>query len=596
MKSNRTSEWKQLGRVLLTAALLTAGVGSIAALIPLAAAPGERLPRALLSPDGKSLVAAGLIFVLLTAGLWFSRRKNAPPVAPPSPVDEDRYRNIIETMEEGYFEIDLKGRLTFVNDAFARMVGRAPTQMRGLRTRDYTSAETATRMHHTLNKIYLTGESQRIGSYDVFHPDGDRVALELSISQVKNPRRRVIGFRGIARDVTANLKVAREKQRLETQLHQARKMEAIGTLASGIAHDFNNIMMGILGNTSLMISKIETDHPHFDKLKNIEKYVENGSELTQQLLGFARGGKYNVKPTSLRELVEESAQMFGRTKKEIRLHKTHLQETRPVAVDRGQIEQVLLNLFVNAWQAMPGGGDIYLLTEDVELDAGYQAPYEVIPGLYVKLSIMDTGVGMDPSTRKRIFEPFFTTKEMGRGTGLGLASAYGIIKNHGGYINVYSEKGRGTTFNLYLPAADHTRPEEDDATRRIYTGNETILLVDDEDITMDVGQELLEELGYKVLTARNGRDALAIYRRQRARIDMVILDMVMPGMGGGATYDALKKLNPEVKVLLASGYSISGEASKILERGCNAFIQKPFNMKQLSEKIRKVLDAVESSC
>jgi CheY-like chemotaxis protein len=312
-------------------------------------------------------------------------------------------------------------------------------------------------------------------------------------------------------------------------------------------------------------------------------------------LGFARGGKYNVQPTSLRELVEESAQMFGRTKKEIRIHKTHLNATRPVAVDRGQIEQVLLNLFVNAWQAMPGGGDLYLQTEDVELAIEYQAPYQIVPGPYVKLSIMDTGVGMDRATRKRIFEPFFTTKEMGRGSGLGLASAYGIIKNHGGYINVYSEKGQGTTFTIYLPASDHAQVDEGRTSRRIYTGNETILLVDDEEITMDVGQELLGELGYRVLTARDGQDALAIYRQHLARIDMVVLDMVMPGMGGGQTYDELKKLNPEVKVLLASGYSISGEAARILERGCNAFIQKPFNMKQLSEKIREVLDTVESS-
>jgi signal transduction histidine kinase/ActR/RegA family two-component response regulator len=419
------------------------------------------------------------------------------------------------------------------------------------------------------------------------------MVLELSVSQVKTRTGRIVGFRGIARDVSEKLKVAREKQRLESQLHQARKMEAIGTLASGIAHDFNNIMMGILGNTSLMISKLDADHPHFDKLANIEKYVGNGSELTQQLLGFARGGKYNVKPTSLRELVEESAQMFGRTKKEIRIHKSHLRPTRAVAVDRGQIEQVLLNLFVNAWQAMPGGGDLYLLTEDVELSAGDQTPYKIIPGAYVKLAIMDTGVGMDEATRKRIFEPFFTTKEMGRGSGLGLASAYGIIKNHGGYINVYSEMGRGTTFNLYLPACDHRQAEDDGNSRRIYTGSETILLVDDEDITMDVGEELLEELGYKVLTARNGEDALSIYRRRQARIDMVILDMVMPGMGGGPTYDALKKINPAVKVLLASGYSISGEASRIMKRGCNAFIQKPFNIRQLSEKIRSVLDTVE---
>ncbi len=597
MKPLRTADWQQIGRVLLTAALLTAGIGIFAAFLPLAGAAEDGVARRILGLSPYHLAVA-LVFLLLAVILWSNRFKAAAPgnARAASPADEARYRNIIETMEEGYFEIDLKGKLTFVNDAFARMVGRTPAQMRGLRTRDYTTADTATRMQHTLNKIYLTGESQRIGSYDVFHPDGDRVVLELSVSQVKSRDGRISGFRGIARDVTANLKVAREKQRLETQLHQARKMEAIGTLASGIAHDFNNIMMGILGNTSLMISKLDADHPHYDKLKNIEKYVENGSELTQQLLGFARGGKYNVKPTSLRELVEESAQMFGRTKKEIRIHKSHLQETRSVAVDRGQIEQVLLNLFVNAWQAMPGGGDLYLLSEDVELDADYQAPYEIIPGPYVKLSIMDTGVGMDRTTRKRIFEPFFTTKEMGRGTGLGLASAYGIIKNHGGYINVYSEKGRGTTFNIYLPVSKNAQQEDDGTSRRIYTGHETILLVDDEDITMDVGQELLAELGYKVLAARNGHDALEIYRQHEGRIDMVILDMVMPGMGGGQTYDELKQLNPDVKVLLASGYSISGEASRILERGCNAFIQKPFNMKQLSEKIRKVLDTVESSC
>ncbi|MDJ0883496.1 MAG: response regulator [Desulfobacterales bacterium] len=597
MKSLRPRDWQHIGRVILTAVLLIAGIGIFAALLPLAGAAEDGVDRRFLGVSPYHL-AVGLVFLLLAVSLG-SHRYRAAAVGKKraaSPADEARYRNIIETMEEGYFEIDLKGKLTFVNDAFARMVGRSSTQMLGLRTRDYTTADTATRMQHTLNKIYLTGESQRIGSYDVFHPDGDRVVLELSVSQVKHHDSRISGFRGIARDVTANLKVAREKQRLETQLQQARKMEAIGTLASGIAHDFNNIMMGILGNTSLMISKLDADHPHYDKLKNIEKYVENGSELTQQLLGFARGGKYNVKPTSLRELVEESAQMFGRTKKEIRIHKSHLQETRPVAVDRGQIEQVLLNLFVNAWQAMPGGGDLYLLSEDVELDADYQAPYEIIPGAYVKLSIMDTGVGMDRTTRKRIFEPFFTTKEMGRGTGLGLASAYGIIKNHGGYINVYSEKGRGTTFNIYLPVSDTAQQEDDGTSRRIYTGHETILLVDDEDITMDVGQELLAELGYKVLAARDGHDALEIYRQHKERIDMVVLDMVMPGMGGGQTYDELKKLNPEVKVLLASGYSISGEASRILERGCNAFIQKPFNMKQLSEKIRKVLDAVETSC
>jgi CheY-like chemotaxis protein len=282
--------------------------------------------------------------------------------------------------------------------------------------------------------------------------------------------------------------------------------------------------------------------------------------------------------------------MFGRTKKEIRIHTSHLKDTWPVEVDRGQIEQVLLNLFVNAWQAMPGGGDLHLLSEDVELDETYDMPYKVEPGRYVKLSVVDSGVGMDQVTQARIFEPFFTTKEMGRGTGLGLASAYGIIKNHGGHVNVYSEKGRGTTFNIYLPASDKAVEKEVEQPRELRRGNETILLVDDEDITVEVGEEILVELGYKVITARNGIEALAAYKDNAATIDMVILDMIMPDMGGGKTYDELKKINPGIKVLLSSGYSISGEASEILERGCNDFIQKPFNMKQLSEKMRRILD------
>ncbi|MBL0714638.1 MAG: response regulator [Desulfosarcina sp.] len=596
MKHFRPTDSKQLGTIFLIATVLTAVFGLVEALILDLTTPEADFLRQLLRADSGHLAVGALVFGLLVSGLGTAALVNrrSRKTLPQNFTDEAKYRNIIETMEEGYFEIDLNGKLSFVNDALARMIGQSPAKLCGLKTRDFASADTATRMHHTLHKVYLTGESQRIGHYDVFRPDGERVVLELSVSQLKNRRGQIPGFRGIARDVSENLKVAREKRRLETQLQQVRKMEAIGTLASGIAHDFNNIMMGIIGNASLMISKIESDHCHYEKLKNIEKYVENGSELTQQLLGFARGGKYNVKSTSLRELVEESAQMFGRTKKEIRIHKSHLQETRPVAVDRGQIEQVLLNLFVNAWQAMPGGGDLYLASEDFELDESYQAPYKVIPGPYVKLSIMDTGVGMDQATRKRLFEPFFTTKEMGRGTGLGLASAYGIIKNHGGHINVYSEKGRGTTFNIYLPASDLARTEEAGPSRRIYTGNETILLVDDEDITMDVAEEILAELGYQVLTARDGREALEIYKKNRARIDMVILDMIMPGMGGGWTYDELKMIDAEVKVLLASGYSLSGEASKILGRGCNDFIQKPFSMKQLSKKIRSVLDAAET--
>ena len=504
---------------------------------------------------------------------------------------ETKYRTIIESMEEGYFEVDLQGKLNFVNGAFCRMADRPADRLIGADNRDLIRKESADRLAHAFNQIFLSGEAQHISNYELLQPDGSEVILELSASLMRNKKGEPTGFRVVGRDVSERLRAEREKHKLEAQLQQAQKMEAVGTLASGIAHDFNNIMMGILGNASLMLARIEPDHGHYEKLKNIEKYIQNGSELTKQLLGFARGGKYHVQTTALGELVAQSAHMFGRTKKEIRIHTDHLNDTWPVDVDRGQIEQVLLNLFVNAWQAMPDGGDLHLLSENVELDKTYQMPYRVEPGRYVKLSVVDTGVGMDEATQKRIFEPFFTTKEMGRGTGLGLASAYGIIKNHGGHINVYSEKGRGTTFNVYLPASDNAVERKASAPRELRRGHETILLVDDEDITIDVGEELLVELGYRVLTARNGHDALAAYRANAEKIDLVILDMIMPDMGGGRTYDELKKINPEIKVLLSSGYSISGEASEILSRGCNDFIQKPFNMKQLSEKMRSILDA-----
>jgi CheY-like chemotaxis protein len=367
-------------------------------------------------------------------------------------------------------------------------------------------------------------------------------------------------------------------------------MEAIGTLAGGIAHDFNNLLMGIQGNASLMLLDVESRHPHHEKLKGIEQYVQSGAELTKQLLGFARGGKYEVKPTDLNDLIKESAEMFGRTRKDITIQRKLQEDLWVAEVDQGQMEQVLLNLYVNAWQAMPGGGELFLQTENVVLEKDYAQPFGIRHGKYIKISVTDTGVGMDKATRERIFDPFFTTKEMGRGTGLGLACAYGIIKNHGGLINVYSEKGEGTTFNIYLPASEKEITEPQATDEEILKGRETVLLVDDEKIIIDVGTQLLHRLGYKVIVARGGKEALDIYEENQDDIDLVILDMIMPDMSGGDTYDKLKEINPSIRVLLASGYSISGQAQAILDRGCKAFIQKPFNLGELSRKVREVLD------
>ena len=502
---------------------------------------------------------------------------------------EKKYRSILESIEEGCFELDLEGNFTFFNDPLCRILGYSRQEMEGMNIERFTTDDTRKKIAQIFEQLKNTAEPVNSADFDAVRKNGRYVALEFSASPITNSEGQPLGFRGVLRDVSERKRTEEERLKLESQLQQAQKMESIGTLAGGIAHDFNNILMGIQGNASLMLLKIDSSHPNFEKAKNIERYVQNGTELTKQLLGFARRGKYNVKATDLNEIIDKSSGLFGRTKKEIQIHTRFAEDIWTVEVDRGQIDQALLNLYVNAGQAMPEGGDLYLQTENVILDQNYVKPYKVEPGKYVKITVADTGVGIDKVNQKRIFEPFFTTKEMGRGTGLGLASVYGIIKNHGGYINVYSEKNQGTTFTIYLPASEKIVPADKESTVAIMKGTGTILLIDDEDMILDIGDELLRELGYTVLIARSGAEAIGIYKQNHPTVDLVIMDMIMPGMGGGEAFDRLKEINPEAKVLLSSGYSINGQATKILQRGCDGFIQKPFNMKQLSEKIHQII-------
>ncbi len=504
---------------------------------------------------------------------------------------EEKYRNILESIEEGYFEVNLAGNFTFVNDAVCKMMGYALDELIGMNNREYTSPETAKKMYQVFNTVYREGRPAKVANFEVITKTGAKKNFELSASLMRNSEEKPIGFRGIIRDVTERLKGEKEKERLASQIQHAQKMEAIGTLAGGIAHDFNNLLMGFQGNISLMLLDLDEDHPYCEYLKNMESYVIRGSELTRQILGFARRGKYQVKTTNLNDLLDKSADMFSRTKKEISIHKKFQENLWPVEVDRGQFEQVLLNLFVNSWQAMPGGGSLYLETENVYLEENYDKPYEIVPGPYVRISVTDTGIGMDKEIQQRIFEPFFTTKAVGRGTGLGLASTYGIIKNHNGVIDVYSEKDHGTIFKIYLPASDKKVVKEKPMTEILLSGTETILLVDDEEMVVDIGKEVLEKLGYVVIPAAGGIEAIDIFKQGKNRIDLVILDMIMPDMSGSEAFDKLKEIQPDLKVLLSSGYSINGRASEILERGCHGFIQKPFNLRQISRKIREVLDS-----
>jgi len=386
----------------------------------------------------------------------------------------------------------------------------------------------------------------------------------------------------ILKDITARMKIIE-------RLQHVMKMESIGTLAGGIAHDFNNLMMGIQGNLSVLLLDVNYTHPHYEIIKRIEKVVKSASRLTGQLLGYARKGKYEPQTMDLNEVLVDSSEMFGRTKKDIVIERELADDLYPVEIDRGQIEQVLINLFLNSMQAMPDGGTLTLKTANVTQTEMQSDLYKPVKGKYAQLMVADTGSGIDRKVQKRIFDPFFSTKEVGRGTGLGLASAYGIIKNHGGYIELESEKGVGATFKIFLPAAGKSLPpraEKTDAQSR----QEVILIVDDEEMILDSGEKMLRILDYEVITAGDGETAVEIFKDRRQEIDMVILDMVMPGMNGEEVYMKLKAMDPDVKVLISSGYSVDGLPEEFGDHTRERFLQKPFNLKTLFKKTREVLD------
>ncbi len=433
-----------------------------------------------------------------------------------------------------------------------------------------------------LNQSLETGLPSE-GEHIHFDRSGNRRYIQVSTYPMKDEKGEVYQIIHLERDITDNVK-------MEQRLRQAHKMEAVGILAGGVAHAFNNLLMGIQGNASLALLDIDSTHPHYERLTTIEKLVKRGAGLTGQLLGYARKGKYQVETINLNQVVEETSNTFGRTKKEIKIHCELDADLSAIDADQGQIEQVLFDLYINAAEAMPNGGTIILKTTNITYDNIKGTEFKPKQGSYVLITVSDTGPGMDKKTVERIFDPFFTTKGMVTGGGLGLASAYGIIKGHGGYIDVDSVQGVGATFKIYLPVSTQKIVKDIERTDQVIQKTGTILLVDDEEIILEVGQGLLEAIGYKALTAGDGKEAVEIYKENRGKIDVVILDMVMPEMGGGEVYDRMREINSDIKVILSSGYSIDGEASDILERGCNAFIQKPFQMKELSECINKVLN------
>ena len=428
---------------------------------------------------------------------------------------EANYRQLFHHAPAGIYEFDMQERrFLSVNDLMCEYTGYSRSEFMKLDAMDLLSEDSLSVLASLLEKVAagdsnpdpveyrIKGKNQRtfwVSVHSKFSYDADGIPWKVT---------------GVAHDITERRRTEEEKKKLEEKLMQVQKIEALGTLSGGIAHDFNNLMTGILGNTSLMLFDLDENHAHYARLKQIEQLVKQGASLTRQLLGLSRQGKFDALATDLNTVIRDAVEIYGRTKKDIQIHSNLQKDIWTVVIDRGQIEQVLLNLFINAWQAMPQGGNLYLETHNCFLNNAETKASNIPAGRYVQTMVTDTGIGMDKATQQKVFDPFFTTKEMETGTGLGLASVYGILQNHAGMINVHSHPGKGTTFTFYLPVSDKKSVKKRASTLNIIPGQGTILLVDDEKMVAETAKKMLEKLGYRVTTAASGKEALApLYQR-----------------------------------------------------------------------------------
>jgi PAS domain S-box-containing protein len=450
--------------------------------------------------------------------------------------NETRLRILFENTMDIIALLNPDGTIRYYSPAAERLLGYTTEELSSMVSFDLLHPEDRERIMTIFMDTLQKPGTNVTATFRVRHYDGTWRSLDaIGSNLIDNPA--IQGFVLNARDVT-------ERRKLEAVVLQAQKMEAVGTLAGGIAHEINNLLMGIQGNASLLQIDMNPQDPGYERLLHIQSQVRSGANLTQQLLGFARKGRYEVKPTDLNVLIQMTAEVFGRTKKEIRIEGRYAEDLWCVEVDAGQIEQVLLNLYINGWQAMPAGGKLRIETRNMILDQTDAKVHDVSPGPYAQISVTDTGVGMDEKTKARIFEPFFTTRIPRQGKGLGLAAAYGIIRGHRGYISAASEVGHGTTVTICLPASNRAIVRESKVPPKGLQGQEKILIVDDELFIIDVTQDILKTFGYEVLTAKSGEEAIRIYREQQGSIDLVILDMIMPEMGGGEVFGHLKTINP----------------------------------------------------
>ena len=501
---------------------------------------------------------------------------------------ETHYRQLIENMGDVVFTTDLKGNFTFISKMEKNIIGYEPAHLLGRNIKDFLLTESVVVFQEN-SKKQIMGEPVHPYEIKFVSADGRYVPMNINTSLLHDMEGNHVGIEGTVRDMT-------EHKRLESELFQARKMEAIGTLAGGIAHDFNNIIQGISGFTEILLLGKKENAPDYKKLTRIKTQAFRAGELTGQLLAFSRKAESRLQPLDLNGEIEKLKEVFVRTVPRMIDIRFHLSgKLNLVNADPNQIEQIVMNLIINARDAMADGGELIVWTENVTLEAKYcQTLPGAAPGEYVLLAVSDTGMGMDRDVVEHIFEPFYTTKEVDKGTGLGLAMVYGIVKNHNGYVYCESMPGQGTTFKIYLPVLKGEKSSQnadDTLEQELIGGTETILLVDDEEAILEVGKGFLEHSGYTIITAESGEAAIEIVSKVHVSSpDLIILDLNMPGMGGYKCLQELLKIDSGINVLIASGYSSQVDEKTLRETGARGFIAKPYQMKALLKMVRGILD------
>ncbi|PKN12224.1 MAG: hybrid sensor histidine kinase/response regulator [Deltaproteobacteria bacterium HGW-Deltaproteobacteria-4] len=502
---------------------------------------------------------------------------------------EERHRSILQTAMDGIWLIDAQGRFVEVNETYCRMSGYSMQELLSMSVSDVESFETASETSARIKKVMEQGEDR----FESRHrrKDGTVYDVEVSVQYRPADGGQFVSF---VQNITERKRAEEEEIKLQAQLQQAQKMESVGRLAGGVAHDFNNMLTVILGHAQLGLMRLDPNHPVGADLKEIISTAQRSADLTRQLLAFARKQTVTPKVLNLNATVSEMLKMLQRLiGEDINLSWQPAPDLGQVRIDPSQIDQILANLCVNARDAIAGNGRITIETANSTIDRDYCAVnLEAVPGEYVCLTVSDSGSGMDKETQAHIFEPFYTTKELGKGTGLGLATVYGAVKQNNGFINIYSEPGQGTTFSIYLPREANlgTARRTPDADTAVPRGQETILLVEDEPAILDIASEMLEMQGYTVLKADTPGEAIRLAREHVGEIQLLMTDVIMPEMNGRDLAKNLLSMYPHMKRLFMSGYTADVIATHgVLDDGVH-FIQKPFSLPDMAAKVREVLD------